>query len=226
MMDSPRLALDNRVAGMHVGSGRAKRTMDSPLRASNQAPAHGAPAQPTADAPPPAGARPAAAAARPSGSAQPQAARRPILASVVLPAGPCAQKAATRQRIIAGVVAAVLLLGLAGLWVVDPARWGVPLCGLNRLTGLYCPGCGATRATHELLHGRLLAALHANALWVLGLPLVLYAAASEIRRQCWGRPLPGDPARNRWLLFGAGIIVLLFGALRNLPWEPFTWLAP
>lgn len=225
-MDSPRLTLDNRVAGRHVGSGRAKRTMDSPLRASNQAPAHGAPAQPTADAPSPAEPRPAAAAARPSRSAQPQAAGRPILASVVLPAGPCAQKAAARQRIIAGVVAAVLLLGLGFLWVVDPARWGVPLCGLNRLTGLYCPGCGATRATHELLHGRLLAALDENALWVLGLPLVCYAAASEVRRQCRGRPLAGDPARNRWVILGAGIVVLLFGLLRNVPWEPFAWLAP
>ncbi len=148
------------------------------------------------------------------------------MARIVSSAAPCAQKAAARQRIIAAVAGAVVLLGLGALWLVDPARWDLPLCGLYRLTGLYCPGCGATRATHELLHGRLLAALQDNALWVLGLPLVFYAAASEVRRQCRGRPLPGDLTRNRGVILGAGILVLLFGLLRNLPWEPFAWLAP
>jgi len=94
------------------------------------------------------------------------------------------------------------------------------------MTGYYCPGCGATRATHHLLHGRLLKALDENALWVLSLPLVLYGAASEVRRAWCGRPLPGDIARQRWLILGFGAVVVLFGLLRNLPGEPFEWLAP
>ncbi len=150
----------------------------------------------------------------------------PIIAQIVSPPQPCPQKAVARRRILLAVLCAVGLTGLAAVWLIDPARWGLPLCGLYRLTGLYCPGCGATRATHELLHGRLLAALHENALWVLALPVVCYAAASEIWRQCWGRPLPGDLTRSRTIILGAGVVVLLFGVLRNLPWEPFTWLAP
>jgi len=159
-------------------------------------------------------------------AAGPNAASNRRATAAASPCGPRAQKSAARQAIIWAVVGAALLLVLAALWLVDPAEWHVPVCGLYRTTGFYCPGCGATRATHELLHGRLLAALHENALWVLGLPLVVYAAASEVCRQCWGRALPGDLTHNGWVILGAGILVVLFGVLRNLPWEPFTWLAP
>ena len=81
---------------------------------------------------------------------------------------------------------AVVLLGL--LWWFDPAKMGLPLCSFHVLTGWDCPGCGATRATHELLHGRLAAAWHYNALWVLSWPVALYAALSELRASAAGGP--------------------------------------
>ena len=122
---------------------------------------------------------------------------------------------------------ATLAVGLLFLlWRLDPRQLSVPTCGLYMTTGLYCPGCGATRATHELLHGRLLAALHDNAFWVFALPLALYAMASEIRRHLHGRPLPGNPAANpRWLIAMA-VLVVIFSVLRNVPCYPFTLLAP
>jgi hypothetical protein len=112
------------------------------------------------------------------------------------------------------------------LWWVDPQQAALPLCALHQATGLHCPGCGATRATHELLHGRLLWALRDNALWVLSLPLVLYAAASEIRRRVWGRTLPGDLLRRPRLLAVMVAAAVVFGVLRTIPWSPFDLLAP
>ena len=94
------------------------------------------------------------------------------------------------------------------------------------MTGLYCPGCGATRATHELLHGHLLAALHYNALWVSVLPLAAYAGVSEWLRRRAGWPLWGDLSRRRWPLLVLGVATLLFFLLRNLPLYPLTLLAP
>ena len=47
-------------------------------------------------------------------------------------------------------------------------RRGVP-CPFQRFTGLYCPGCGGTRALKALLHGDLLLSLQYH-------PLVLYTA--------------------------------------------------
>lgn len=102
----------------------------------------------------------------------------------------------------------------------------MPVCGLYMTTGLYCPGCGATRATHELLHGRLLAALRDNGLWVLLLPLVVYLTASEMRRLLHGRPLPGNPGGKPRLLIAVAVIVVVFSVLRNIPFYPFIMLAP
>ena len=125
-----------------------------------------------------------------------------------------------------GVLAALALTALAAIWWFDPARWAYDICALHRTTGLHCPGCGATRATHELLHGRFVSALHHNALWVLSLPIVLYAAASELHRRFRGRPLPGEPTRRTWFFWAVGAAALLFGILRNLPMEPLAWLSP
>src|SRR5271156_7018418 len=69
----------------------------------------------------------------------------------------------------------------AFLYAVDPNRHAVyPQCLLYNATGIYCAGCGATRAVHALLHGRVLEALHDNALLVAALPLLLYVAGPYV----------------------------------------------
>lgn len=122
---------------------------------------------------------------------------------------------------IALLAAAVVLL-----WHVDPRQWPMPLCAFHRITGLHCPGCGATRATHELLHGRLGSALQCNALWVLSLPLVVYFCISEAVRLGRGRALPGDLLRRPWFLGAVIATAVVFGVLRNIPVEPLVWLVP
>jgi hypothetical protein len=112
-------------------------------------------------------------------------------------------------------VPTILLLSL--LWLFDPAKISVPVCTFHALTGLNCPGCGATRATHELLHGRLLAAWHYNALWVLSLPLAVYLTISELRVLSGGRPLPGDLPRRTWFWLAVAAVTMVFFLCRNLP---------
>jgi hypothetical protein len=112
---------------------------------------------------------------------------------------------------------AVLAAVLAGvLWWFDPATVHLPLCTFHRLTGLDCPGCGATRATHELLHGRIRAAWRDNALWVLLLPAFLYAAAGELWMLSGRRPWPGDLARQKWFWICVVVAAAAFFIVRNL----------
>ena len=129
---------------------------------------------------------------------------------------------AVRLALVGVLVAGLLWL----LWWIDPRQVAVPLCSFHQLTGLHCPGCGVTRATHELLHGRLISALRHNALWILTLPLAVYAVASETRYLLRGRPLWGNPTRDRWFLTAIVMIVVLFSVLRNVPLGPFCLLAP
>jgi hypothetical protein len=109
---------------------------------------------------------------------------------------------------------AIVLLGL--LWWFDPSEVRLPLCSFHALTGRDCPGCGATRATHELLHGHLRAAWRYNALWVLLLPVAIYAAISEVRFLGVGHPLPGNLPRQKWFWVAIVAAEIVFFVLRNL----------
>ncbi|MBB1086957.1 DUF2752 domain-containing protein [Lysobacter sp. SG-8] len=124
-----------------------------------------------------------------------------------------------------------LLLALGGLVAVavllhvDPNAADSPLpgCPLTWMTGLLCPGCGSTRALHALVHGDLGHAMAMNPLAVLLSPVLVLMALNAAGWQppalagLWPRlaaPLP-------WLVLLVG-----YWIARNLPWWPFTWLAP
>jgi hypothetical protein len=114
----------------------------------------------------------------------------------------------------------------AVLFVFDPARYAwYPACPLHSFTGLSCPGCGTTRALHQLLHGHFLAALRLNALAVLALPVAAVVCVIDfLRSGSARRPLLAslNPA---WMWISLGMIVA-FGIVRNLPVPPFNQLTP
>ncbi len=107
-----------------------------------------------------------------------------------------------------------LLAALAvALFLLDPATSGLfPPCLFRSATGLLCPGCGATRAAHALLHGDLAAALRLNALAVVGLPAAATVGAWGALRARSGRPLRIPPL----VLLLVAAAVLAFTVARNL----------
>jgi hypothetical protein len=134
----------------------------------------------------------------------------------------------TRGQIVLG---SCLCAGAtAFLYAVDPSRHAVyPQCFLYRTTGIYCAGCGATRALYALLHGRWLAALHDNALFVAVLPFLL-AAGGVYAWKSWRANAWAEAHVEGRALFRAGVgfflIMLVFMAARNLPGPAFAWLRP
>ncbi|MBN8801664.1 MAG: DUF2752 domain-containing protein [Stenotrophomonas acidaminiphila] len=90
-------------------------------------------------------------------------------------------------------------------------------------TGYYCIGCGLTRALHALAHGDLLRAFSMNPLGLVTLALVplmvLWSAGWNPR---WLQPLMRVVmAPKLWLA-----VLPAYWVARNLPWYPFTLLAP
>jgi hypothetical protein len=136
-------------------------------------------------------------------------------------------KASPRWQLALGACACAA--ASAYVYAVDPANGGYPSCLLYRATGLYCAGCGATRACHALLHGRVLDALHDNVLFVALLPvalaLLLPAASAAWRNNSWpAMTMEQGPFVRRAL--GLVALALLFATLRNIPGAPFDWLRP
>jgi hypothetical protein len=120
------------------------------------------------------------------------------------------------------LVAAALGSG-AVLFFFDPAKHGFyPICLFHTLTGLNCPGCGATRAAYQLLHGHLLHALHDNALFVLMLAALAARGAWFAVQKTRNRPVAF--VVSPVMLWGLLVTVFVFTVLRNLP--AFAWLSP
>ncbi len=120
------------------------------------------------------------------------------------------------------LLAAALGLG-AVLFFFDPAKHGFyPICLFHTLTGLNCPGCGATRAAYQLLHGHLLRALHDNALFVLMLAALAAQGAWFAVQKTRNRPVAFNV--SPMMLWGFLVTVFVFTVLRNLP--AFAWLSP
>ena len=122
-----------------------------------------------------------------------------------------------------------LAIGAAGLAVAigvqlvfDPFRTHIPLCVLNHLTGLECPGCGAIRSVHALLAGDLLLALRNNALITIAIPLVGIGLVTWAARRARG--LRTDLMPSRTVLLVLVGFAVLYAVLRNLP--AFWVLAP
>lgn len=134
----------------------------------------------------------------------------------------------TRAQILA--TACVCGGATAFLYAVDPNQHAVyPQCLLYNATGIYCAGCGATRALYALLHGRVLDALHDNALFLAALPLILYVAAPYILNAWHANAWPKIFLDERKLMPRAilfFIVMMAFAVLRNLPGVPFDWLRP
>jgi len=122
------------------------------------------------------------------------------------------------------VVLVVAVLGSgAVLFFFDPAQHGFyPICWFHSLTGLNCPGCGATRAAYQLLHGHLLRALQDNALFVLTLAALMAQGAGLVMQKIRNRPVAFIISPPMLWVFL--VVVLVFTGLRNLP--AFAWLSP
>ena len=114
------------------------------------------------------------------------------------------------------VVAATGLASAALLYRYSPQEYSFyPRCPFYALTHHYCPGCGATRAVAELLHGHVAAALHFNAAVTILMPVLLWYFA----RMYW-TALRDDriewPQVPEWSWRAALAFVLIFAVVRDI----------
>ena len=127
----------------------------------------------------------------------------------------------TRWQRIRGLVGmlAALAAGVLLLRQIDPHEPGVyPVCPTKVFTGVDCPGCGGLRATNELAHGDVAAAVDDNALVVLAVPLAAWLFGRAFYFAWTGRtPDPMPAKRARWITIAVIVVLTVFTVVRNLP---------
>lgn len=121
------------------------------------------------------------------------------------------------------------LLVAAGILYHNPpgTSWVTPPCMLHKATGLHCPGCGSTRATYALLHGDVMGAMKKNLLFMAALPFLAWWSLRSAVAWVQGRPGPASTFDFKlWMCWTLVATILAFAVMRNLPWKPFSLLAP
>jgi Protein of unknown function (DUF2752) len=131
------------------------------------------------------------------------------------PDGP-AQRWYRRRRYTLVGSGALLIAALGYIGVVDPHKPDslFPLCPFRLLTGWNCPGCGALRMTHDVLHGDLLAAINDNVVLLVGAPLLAGWVLLCRRSGKWPLTLPAVAT--------VIITLLAWTVVRNLPGFPLV----
>lgn len=66
-----------------------------------------------------------------------------------------------------GILIGAFVFGLWRMGVLPTIH--IAPCMIHAMTGYYCPGCGGTRATYALLHGKIITSLYYH-------PIVVYGA--------------------------------------------------
>ena len=120
------------------------------------------------------------------------------------------------------LIVSLIILSLI-LLLMKQFNIGIP-CVYYQISGIYCPGCGMTRAMRSMLKLDLYQAFRYNVFSVILLPFIgLYAVGGIYgwlfnKSNFMGNKIPSVI----WIIFI--IALLLYGILRNIP--QFAYLAP
>lgn len=123
------------------------------------------------------------------------------------------------------VIGCMAGIGAGYLYFHNPLKYPLP-CLFHVITGLYCPGCGAGRASYNILHGNFLTAFCYNPVMVFLLPFLgIYFVTVAADWALTGKNHV-DKKINPKILIGILVFLLIFGVIRNLPFYPFRLLVP
>lgn len=111
----------------------------------------------------------------------------------------------------------VFLVGLVCLYYfIDPSKSSLFLkCPLKSVSGYDCPGCGAQRAFHEILHFRFWEAFKYNPLFFLSIVLAMVLVFIKFFGWKKLKIKISKFIKSKVFVFSVLIIVLVFLLLRN-----------
>lgn len=108
----------------------------------------------------------------------------------------------------------IILIITGILLIIIYIKYGIGIpCVFHRFTGLYCPGCGMTRALISLIQFNPHQAIRYNAL-IIFLPLYLY---------CFFKVNKSNK-KNYIIIYILLVVTLLYSIFRNI--GEFSYLAP
>ena len=129
----------------------------------------------------------------------------------------------TKKRIIVSIILFISVLFFSFLYykIYNIYHIGIP-CIFYKLTGLYCPGCGITRAFFSLMQLDFKRAIHNNLLIIIVVPFLLYYLIIKLKNWITFKKIDNIYPNFLWYILVA--ITIIFGILRNF--SIFSIIAP
>lgn len=87
-----------------------------------------------------------------------------------------------RRTIRTSVIVVGVIALMSFYFIADPGGRLMPKCIFLATTGFQCPGCGAQRMLHALLHGDVAGAWQYNPFLLLMLPILIFMVWLETQR--------------------------------------------
>ena len=114
----------------------------------------------------------------------------------------------------------ILILLLIGYLILGNKFHFYIDCPINRITGLYCTGCGITRMLLSIIQLDFYQAFRYNPLIFLSIPVIIVFIIDKIITK--KEPLYNKIPTKIWIIII--VILIVYGILRNIPF--FDFLAP
>lgn len=124
------------------------------------------------------------------------------------------------HRIWMWIIPVAIIAAGVFYYFVNPVESNIaPKCPMKFLTGYQCPSCGAQRAIHACLHGRIAEAVSYNLFFVIAIPLLLVTAYSTLMMN---RPGPSrltvslyNFATSKYTIISYVALYLIWWVVRN-----------
>jgi len=108
----------------------------------------------------------------------------------------------------------------------NPVTKAYPSCPFYHFTGLYCPGCGSSRAVYQIVHGNFLYALNLNPLMIISIPFIFYLLMAKLNIKIRGKVIFKRKVFTKKFYVFLIVMIALYSIIRNIPAYPFCILAP
>lgn len=118
----------------------------------------------------------------------------------------------------------LLLVFLVGIKFISTNYNMGLMCVFNKITGLYCPGCGMTRAVFSMMDLEFYQAFRYNIFSIMLLPVLIIYFVGEIYGWLFSRKNPIDTKIPKLFWIIIVVLMLMYGILRNI--SMFYFLAP